>query len=95
MFSRKKRHRSGNIGVIVVEKIGGKMKELATMVLHIMKMRSKILSMKRKNGFPRKKPGAIHNSICMVRSVRRVTVSEKKSAVFCPMSATSFSTDAT
>ena len=27
---RKKRHRSGNIGAIVVEKIGGKMKELAT-----------------------------------------------------------------
>ena len=30
MFIRKKRHRSGNIRVIVVEKIGGKMKELAT-----------------------------------------------------------------
>lgn len=30
MFIRKKRHRSGNIEVIVVEKIGGKMKELAT-----------------------------------------------------------------
>ena len=30
MFIRKKRHRSGNIGVIVVEKIGGKMKELLT-----------------------------------------------------------------
>ena len=58
-------------------------------------MRSKILSMKRKNGFPRKNPDAIHNSIYMVRSVRLVTVSEKKSAVFCPMSATSFSTDAT
>ena len=47
------------------------------------------------NGFTRKNPGGIHNSICMVRSVKRVTVSEKKSAVFCPMSATSFSTDAT
>ena len=47
------------------------------------------------NGFQKKKPGAIHNSICMVRSVRRVTVSEKKSAAFCPMSAISFSTDAT
>lgn len=30
MFVRKKKHRSGNVGVIVVEKIGGKMKELAT-----------------------------------------------------------------
>ena len=29
MFIRKKRHRSGNIGVIVVEKICGKIKELA------------------------------------------------------------------
>lgn len=29
MFIRKKKHRSGNVGVIVVEKIGGKMKELA------------------------------------------------------------------
>ena len=47
------------------------------------------------NGFQKKNPGAIHNSICMVRIVKRVTVSEKKSAVFCPMSATSFSTDAT
>lgn len=34
------------------------------------------------NGFPRKNPDAIHNSICMVRSVRRATVNEKKSAVF-------------
>ena len=30
MFVHKKRYPSGNIGVIVVEKIGGKMKELAT-----------------------------------------------------------------
>ena len=47
------------------------------------------------NGFQKKNPAVILNSICMLRSVRRVTVSEKKSAVFCPMSATSFSTDAT
>ena len=30
MFVRKKKYPSGNIGVIVVEKIGGKTKELAT-----------------------------------------------------------------
>ena len=30
MFVRKKKYPSGNIGVIVAEKIGGKMKELAT-----------------------------------------------------------------
>ena len=47
------------------------------------------------NGFQKKNPAVILNSICMVRSVKRVTVSEKKSAVFCPTSATSFSTDAT
>ena len=46
-------------------------------------MRSKILSMKRKNGFPRKNPDAIHNSIYMVRSVKRVIVSEKKYVVYC------------
>ena len=46
-------------------------------------------------GFLRKNPDAILSSICMVRSVKRVTVSEKKSAAFCPTSATSFSTDAT
>ena len=46
-------------------------------------MRSKILSMKRKNEFQKKNPGGIHNSIYMVRSVRRVTVSEKKYVVYC------------
>lgn len=30
MFIRKKKYPSGNIGIIIVEKIGGKMKELAT-----------------------------------------------------------------
>lgn len=30
MFVRKKKHRSGNVGVIVVEKVGGRMKKLAT-----------------------------------------------------------------
>lgn len=30
MFIRKKKYLSGNIGIIIVEKIGGKMKELAT-----------------------------------------------------------------
>ena len=58
-------------------------------------MRSKILSMKQKNGFPRKNPCVILNSIYMARSVKRVTVSAKKSATFCPMSAIFFSTDAT
>ena len=33
MFVRKKKYPSGNIGVIVVEKIGGKMRELATIAV--------------------------------------------------------------
>ena len=39
--------------------------------------------MKQKNGFQKKNLGAIHNSIYMVRSVRLVTVSEKKYVVYC------------
>ena len=35
------------------------------------------------NGFPRKNPDAIHNSIYMVRSVKRVIVSEKTYVVYC------------
>lgn len=46
-------------------------------------MRSKILSMKQKNGFQKKSPGVILNSIYMVRSVKRVIVSEKKYVVYC------------
>ena len=95
MFIRKKRHRSGNIGVIVVEKIGGKMKELATIGVAYNEDEVENLVNEAKEWILRKNPGGIHNSICMVRSVKRVTVSVKKSAAFCPMSAISFSTDAT
>ena len=35
------------------------------------------------NGFPRKNPGVILNSIYMVKSVRLVTVSEKKYVSAC------------
>ena len=41
-------------------------------------------------GFQKKNPAVILNSIYMVRSVKRVPVNEKKSAAFCPTSATSF-----
>ena len=37
------------------------------------------------NGFPRKNPGAIPNLTFSVRSVRSVTVSEKKYVVYCHM----------
>ena len=46
-------------------------------------MRSKILSMKQKNGFPERTHAAIPNLTFSVRSVRRVTVSEKKYVVYC------------
>ena len=42
-----------------------------------------------------KRAGKIINICSMMSELGRETVSEKKSAVFCPMSATSFSTDAT
>ena len=35
------------------------------------------------NGFQKKSPGVILNSIYMVRSVKRVIVSEKKYVVYC------------
>ena len=95
MFVRKKKYPSGNIGVIVVEKIGGKMKELATIGVAYNEDQVENLINEAKEWISKENPSGIHNSICMVRSVKRVTVSEKKSAVFCPTSAISFSTDAT
>ena len=35
------------------------------------------------NGFQKKNPAVILNSICMVKNVRFVTVSEKKYVVYC------------
>ena len=35
------------------------------------------------NGFQKKNPAVILNSICMVKNVRLVTVSEKKYVVYC------------
>ena len=93
MFARKKKYPSGNIGVIVVEKIGGKMKEFVTIGVAYSEDEVENLVNEAKEWISKKNPGAIHNSIYMVRSVKRVTV--KKSSAFCPMSAISFSTDAT
>ena len=95
MFVKRKKNRSGTTILVVPEKTKGIYKELIT--IGVAKDSNEIDSLVKQvmNGFQKKNPGAIHNSIGMVRSVKRVTVSEKKSAVFCPMSATSFSTDAT
>ena len=51
MFVRKKKYPSGNIGVIVIDKIVGKMKELATIGVAYNEGEVEILSMKQKNGF--------------------------------------------
>ena len=48
------------------------MKELVTNGVAYNEDEVEILSMKQKNGFPRKNPAVILNSICMVRSVTRV-----------------------
>lgn len=39
MFIRKKKYPSGNVGVIVVEKVNGKMNELSTIGIHVIKKR--------------------------------------------------------
>ena len=95
MFVKRKKNRSGTTSVVVAEKTKGIYKELIT--IGVAKDSNEIDSLVNAGHkwISRKNPDAIHNSICMVRSVRRATVNEKKSAVFCPMSATSFSTDAT
>ena len=95
MFVKRKKNRSGTTSVVVAEKTKGIYKELIT--IGVAKDSNEIDSLVNAGHewIPRKNPGGIHNSICMVRSVKRVTVSEKKSAVCCPTSATSFSTDAT
>ena len=96
MFVRKKKYPSGNIGVIVVEKIGGKMKELATIgvaynedeVEYFVKEAKEWISKEEVRRHPQL-------DLYGEERVKRVTVNEKKSAVFCPTSAISFSTDAT
>ena len=84
MFVKRKKNRSGTTSVVVAEKTKGIYKELIT--IGVAKDSNEIDSLVNAeviNGFPRKNPDAIHNSICMVRSVRRVTVSEKKYVVYC------------
>ena len=95
MFVRKKKYPSGNIGVIVVEKIGGKMKELATIGVAYNEDEVENLVNEAKEWIS-KEESRRHPQFDLYGEEReRVTVNEKKSAVFCPMSATSFSTDAT
>ena len=94
MFVKRKKNRSGTTSIVVAEKTKGIYKELIT--IGVAKDSNEIDSLVNAGHewISKEESRRIHNSICMVRSVKRVTVSEKKSAVFCPMSATSFSTDA-
>lgn len=96
MFVRKKKYPSGNIGVIVVEKIGGKMKELVTIGVAYNEDEVENLVNEAKEWIS-KEESRRHPQLDLYgeERERRVTVSEKKSAAFCPMSAISFSTDAT
>ena len=80
MFVRKKKYPSGNIGVIVVEKVGGKMKELATIGVAYSENEVEGLIAKAKEWISKENPGANHSLTCMVRSVRRATVSGRKFA---------------
>jgi len=95
MFVRKKKYPSGNIGVIVVEKIGGKMKELATIGVAYSEDEVENLVNEAKEWISKEKSRR-HPQLDLYGEEREACdVSEKKSAVFCPTSATSFSTDAT
>ena len=71
MFVCKKKYPPSTIGVIVVEKIGGKKKELAKIGVAYNQGGTKILSMEQKNGFSKKNPDVFNNSICMVTSLKR------------------------
>lgn len=95
MFVKRKKNRSGTKSVVVAEKTKGIYKELIT--IGVAKDSNEIDSLVNAgHKWISKEESRRHpHSICMVRSVRRATVNEKKSAVFCPMSATSFLTDAT
>ena len=79
MFIRKKKYPSGNIGIIIVEKIGGKMKELATIGVAYSENEVESLVSQAKEWILKKNLDDNHNWTCMVRSVRRATESEKKS----------------
>lgn len=70
MFVCKKKYPPSNIGVIIVEKIGGKMKKLATIGVAYNQGGAKNLSMEQKNGFSERNPEVFSNSICMVTSLK-------------------------
>ena len=85
MFVRKKKYPSGNIGVIVVEKTGGKMKELATIGVAYNEDEVEILVNEAKEWISRENSRRYPQLDLSERNVRHVTVSVKRSVVFCPM----------
>ena len=82
MFVRKKKHRSGNIGVIVAEKICGKMKELVT--IGVAYNEGEVDNLVNEAN-PKRNHAVIRSLTFSARNVRRVTVSVMKSVVYCPM----------
>ena len=96
MFVKRKKNRSGTTSIVVAEKTKGIYKELIT--IGVAKDSNEIDSLVNAgHEWISKEESRRHPQLDLYGEEReaRVTVSEKKSAVFCPMSATSFSTDAT
>ena len=95
MFVKRKKNRSGTTSVVVAEKTKGIYKELIT--IGVAKDSNEIDSLVNAgHKWISKEESRRHPQLDLYGEERgRATVNEKKSAVFCPMSATSFSTDAT
>ena len=81
MFIKKKKNRSGTTSIVVAEKTKGSYKELVT--IGIAKDANDIDSLVNDGREWISKEESRCHSICMVKNVRRVTVSEKKYVVYC------------
>ena len=95
MFVKRKKNRSGTTSVVVAEKTKGIYKELIT--IGVAKDSNEIDSLVNAgHEWISKEKSRRHPQLDLYGEEREACdVSEKKSAVFCPTSATSFSTDAT
>lgn len=71
MFVCKKKYPPSNIGVIIVEKIGGKMKKLSTIGVAYNERKVENLVNEAKEWISKEESWSIRNSICMVTSLKR------------------------
>ena len=79
MFIRKKKYPSGNIGIIIVEKIGGKMKELATIGVAYSENEVENLVSQAKEWISKEESRRQPQLDLYGEELRRATESEKKS----------------